>query len=83
MYEHVIEQDTLETPDGKEIYLLNPYMDCLTDNLVYGTARNRCSEIVYVGETGTALYSRVMNHLSTTIWKYRRETLIVEHFTRK
>ena len=34
--------------------ILNLYMDCLTDN--YGTACNRCSKIVYVGETGTRLH---------------------------
>ena len=69
MCQHVIVQDIVETPDGKDIHL-NSHTNSLMDNLVYGIACNRCSKILYVGETGTPLYSRVMNH-----WSHVRKKL--------
>ena len=39
-------------------------ISCKTTNLVYGISCQICGEIVYVGETGTTLYSRIQNHLS-------------------
>jgi len=43
------------------------------------TACSECDKIIYVGETGTTLYQRTMNHLSS-IRNYRHGTPLAKHF---
>ena len=39
--------------------------NCKMNNAVYGVFCEECDKIVYVGETGTTLYERIQNHLSS------------------
>ena len=38
---------------------------CRSRNIVYGIWCSRCKIVCYVGETGTTMYTRVQNHLSS------------------
>ena len=38
---------------------------CKSCNIIYGIWCEKCQEIVYVGETGGVIYSRIQNHLSS------------------
>ena len=60
---HMEEGTTAEDLKGK-VYVFNDHVDCKTTNLVYGMKCQRCSKLLYVGETGTTLYERFQNHLS-------------------
>ena len=53
---------------------------CKTANVVYGVYCVKCKRVVYVGETGTSLYSRVQNHLSS-IRCNRLELPVARHFS--
>ena len=53
---------------------------CKTGNVVYGVFCVRCKRVVYVGETGTSLYSRIQNHLSS-IRCNRLELPVARHFS--
>ena len=46
-------------------YQFKDSVTCKTSNLVYGIHCDVCDKIVYVGETGTTLYERMANHIST------------------
>jgi len=74
----VKEMDTLKAPDGKSVRI-NQGIDCQTKNVVYMASCNRCDKVIYVGETGTTLYQRTMNHLSS-IRNNREGTPLAKHF---
>ena len=38
---------------------------CQTKDVVYAITCNRCGRVTYIGETGTTLYQRSINHLSS------------------
>jgi len=60
----VIETKTFKGTDG-QVYNIDGHIDCKTENLIYGIYCGICQKIVYVGETGNSLYTRMQNHLST------------------
>ena len=43
---------------------IKSHINCQTYNVIYGIYCNECDQIIYVGETGTPLYTRIQNHLS-------------------
>ena len=63
---------------GDTKYTFKDKINCKTNNVVYGVICMKCKELKYVGETGTTLYERTHNHL-TTIRK-KQDTTIAEHF---
>ena len=63
--------------DGKTYYF-NDRFNCKTNNCIYGIFCKVCKEIVYVGETGTTIYERFQNHL-TSIRKKKIEP-VPTHF---
>ena len=69
--------------EGNEVevdkkYVFNDSISCKTSNLVYGILCKRCQKLVYVGETGTTLYERMANHISTV--KNKKDDPIPRHF---
>ena len=62
------ETNAIEIGDTK--YTFKDKINCKTNNVVYGVICMKCKELKYVGETGTTLYERTHNHL-TTIKKNR------------
>ena len=53
-------------------------INCKTANVVYGINCKRCQKIIYVGETGTTLYERFQNHLSSI--RRTKEEPVANHF---
>ena len=45
-------------------YVFNDHIDCKTSNVVYGIRCDKCSQLLYVGETGNTVYVRFQNHLT-------------------
>ena len=46
-------------------YIFKDNITCKSANVVYGIVCDKCRKLVYVGETGTAIYSRMANHISS------------------
>jgi hypothetical protein len=59
-------------------YCFKDKISCKTTNCIYGIYCDVCEDIVYVGETGTSLYERFQNHL-TSVRKQKDEP-IPNHF---
>jgi len=74
----VRETETLRTPEGKLVEI-NQEITCLTKNVVYATSCKKCDRVIYIGETGTTLYQRTMNHLSS-IRNNRYGAPLARHF---
>ena len=55
-------------------------IDRKTSN-IYGILCKNCKKVVYVGETGTTLYERFSNHISST--RRNKDEPIVNHFNGK
>ena len=51
-------------------------MDCVTDNVVYGIACNRCSKIVHVIETGRPLYGHESYRDKESHYHYKKNSTI-------
>ena len=64
-----------------DTYKFNEKINCKTTNIVYGVICLKCKELKYVGETGTTVYERMQNHLSTI--RRNHETTIAIHFNGK
>ena len=62
-------------------YTFKDKINCKITNVVYGVICQKCDELKYVGETGTTIYERIENHL-TTIRKKKKNT-IAQHFNMK
>ena len=77
----VKEMDTLKTPDG-ELVTVNQEITCQTKNVIYMASCNRCDKVIYIGETGTTLYQRTMNHLSS-IRNNRYGAPLTKHFNER
>ena len=60
----VKEVETLRTPES-ELVRINQEITCQTRNVVYAASCIKCDWVIYIGETGTTLYQRTMNHLSS------------------
>ena len=65
---------------GKE-FVFNDKIDCRTNNLIYGIYCDKCGAIVYVGETGTTLYERFQNHISSI--NHEKDEPIPRHFNQE
>ncbi len=78
MCKHVKITNTLKTPTG-EIVQINQKIDCKTYNVVYAVVCKKCDRTVYVGETGTTMYTRIMNHLSN-IRNHKVDAPVASHF---
>ena len=63
---------------GKE-YVYNDRVDCRTNNVIYGIFCEKCDAIIYVGETGTSIYERFQNHISSV--RNQKQEPIPMHFT--
>ena len=74
---HMAGGDTFYSIEGKP-YTFKDTVDCKTNNLIYGIYCEVCKCIIYVGETGTRIYDRFQNHLSS-IRKNKEEPIPV-HF---
>ena len=59
-------------------YTFNTEINCKTSNLIYGIKCHRCEMILYVGETGTTIYERFQNHISSI--KRKQDHPVSEHF---
>ena len=81
MCRFVIEMDTLGTPENK-LVKIGQEITCQTRNVVYAVSCIKCDQVVYIGETGTTLYQRAMNHLSS-IRNNRHGTPLAQHFNEK
>ena len=81
MCQFVKEMDTLKTPDGK-LVTVNQEITCQTKNVIYMASCSRCDKVIYIGETGTALYQRTMNHLSS-IRNNRYGAPLTKHFNER
>ena len=46
-------------------FIFNQHINCKTSNLVYGIYCNKCNDVNCVGETGTTIYERFQNHISS------------------
>ena len=46
-------------------FVFNDKICCKSTNVVYGIQCDKCAKIVYVGETGTTIYERFQNHVSS------------------
>ena len=46
-------------------FTFNQHINCKMSNIVYGIYCNKCDEINYVGQTGTTIYERFQNHISS------------------
>ena len=53
-------------------------IDCKTSNVVYGILCKHCKKVMYVGETGTTLYKRFSNHISSI--RRNKDEPIANHF---
>ena len=63
-------------------FSINNKVNCKSVGVVYGIHCETCEHVVYVGETGTKLYTRIQNHLST-IRHNRMEQPVGKHFNSK
>ena len=59
-------------------YVFNDSITCKTSNLVYGIFCKKCEKLMYVGETGTTVYERMANHISTV--RNKKDDPIPRHF---
>ena len=73
--QHVRDTNTIER--GKVFVFKDP-ITCKSSHIVYGIFCHGCQDVQYVGETGTTVYERMANHLST-IRKEKNEP-IPQHF---
>ena len=60
---HMADKIEYTSGKGRQFTFKDP-IDCKTNNLVYGIYCKECDRMVYVGETGTTLYTRFQNQLS-------------------
>ena len=73
--------DTLGGPDGPVYY--DKSIGCRSKNVVYGLLCNSCEVVVYVGQTGDKMYTRMENHLSSIRGNTHTNKLPVSrHFNR-
>ena len=56
---------------------------CKSSNLVYGIWCSKCSKVVYVGQTGDKVYTRMQNHLSSIRFKRDGRIPVSRHFTER
>ena len=63
---------------GKQ-FVFKDKINCKTSNVVYGIHCKVCDKIIYVGETGTTIYERFQNHLSSV--RRKKEDPISQHFS--
>ena len=62
-------------------YIFKDSITCKTGNIIYGIYCQICEKIVYVGETGTSVYERMSNHISTV--KHKKDDPVPQHFNSK
>ena len=55
--------DTFQGPNAQHYKIIH-HINCKSANLVYAIRCSYCEKIVYVGETGDTIYTRMQNHLS-------------------
>ena len=77
MCKHMAEDITHRSLDGKE-YTFKDKVNCKTSNIIYGIKCDHCGKIVYVGETGTSIYERFQNHLSSI--RRMKDDPVANHF---
>ena len=58
-----LSQGTITTSSSKQM-CFNISVDCKLSNLIGGIHCTKCDQIMYGGETGITLYSRLQNNLS-------------------
>ena len=56
---------------------------CKSSNLVYGIWCSKCNKVVYVGQTGDKIYTRMQNHLSSIRCKRDGRIPVSRHFTER
>ena len=61
---HMHETNSIKVKEAKNMVFLDR-IDCKTRNVIYGIMCEQCNKVVYVGETGTMLYQRFANHISS------------------
>ena len=61
-----------------DMFCFNDSFDCRSSNCVYGIYCKKCNCIIYVGETGTTIYTRFQNHLSVV--RNKKNDPISYHF---
>ena len=76
----ISETNIIEVDDTT--YTFKDKISCKTNNVVYGVIWQKCDELKYVGETGTTIYERIHNHL-TTIRRKKQNNTIAQHFNMK
>ena len=74
---HMHETNTNEVTEAKNMRFLDR-IDCKSSNIIYGIPCKHCKKVVYVGETGTTLYERFSNHISSI--RRNKDEPIANHF---
>ena len=77
----VKEAEALRNPDGKVVRLIQE-ITCQTTNVVYAVSCKQYDWVIHIGETGTTVYQRTMNHLSS-IRNNRHGTPLAKHFNKE
>ena len=67
-----------ELKTDTNIFRFNNHINCKSSNLIYGISCKVCDRVVYVGETGTTMYERWQNHMSTV--RRKTDNPISRHF---
>ena len=57
------DRDKVRGNKGDRMY--DRTIGCRSRNVIYGIGCSKCDRVVYVGETGTSLYARTQNHMSS------------------
>lgn len=73
------QEERIKGPGGITTCTYDRTIGCRSRNVIYGVFCEVCDCVVYVGETGGALYQRVQNHLSS-IRCGRGEMEVAAHF---
>ena len=74
---HMHETNSNKVKEAKNMVFLDR-IDCKTRNVIYGILCEQCNKVVYVGETGTMLYQRFANHISSI--RRGKDEPIANHF---
>ena len=74
---HMHETNSNKVKEAKNMVFLDR-IDCTRRNVIYGILYKQCNKVVYVGETGTMLYERFANHISSI--RRGKDEPIANHF---
>ena len=74
---HIMTGNTFYGTDNAE-YKIKGYISCKSASVIYSVYCNRCSKVLYVGQTGDTFYQRML--LNFSMIRTKISDTVAEHF---